>query len=463
MRTLSAVPAAVLVATTCVPASPVAPSKPAQPPQTLAAEIACDLADRVGPRLAGSPGDAAAVQWALEKMKELGLENVRAEPFKAPHWERGPASAAILAPALVPQPLSIAALGGSPSTPPDGITAQVVRVTSIDALKALSDDAVRGRIVFYDKRMERVRDGFASYGSTVDIRSQGAIEASKKGAVASLIRSVGTSNRRFPHTGAQRPFPDGVAPIPAAALAIPDAETLARLVARGPVTVRLTMQNTMHGEADSANVIGEVPGRELPGEVVLIGAHLDAWDLGRGAVDDGAGVGVVLEVARLLKTNPPRRTVRVVLFGNEENGLRGAIAYAKTHEAELASHQAALEIDGGAGRAWFMNWRGDASSEPFFARMAEPLKRWGIEGVKREEDAGGADLIPLTASGMTKIELQQDARPYFDVHHTADDTCDKIVPEDLGQVTAVTAWLTRELADAPSRLAHLPPPRQQQP
>jgi len=425
-------------------------------PATRAQDIACELTDAAGPRLAGSKGDALARAWALEKMKAIGLTNVREEPVTVPHWERGPISVEIVSPS---QPLVAAALGGSISTPPGGITAPVLRVTSIEALVALSDDQVRGKIVYFDKPMQRVRDGFASYGQTVDVRGKGAIAAAKKGAVASLIRSVGTSNARFPHTGSMR-YQEDVPKIPAAALAIPDADILTRLFARGQTpSVKLVLEATQHPDATSGNILGEVKGRTKPDEIVLIGAHLDSWDLGPGGVDDAAGVGVVLEVARLFLAEPPARTVRVVLFANEENGLKGARAYAVAHAAELPKHHVAFEVDGGAGEAWQLLWTAGEGADAAMAPLAKKLAPLGVEAVLRNDDAGGADLIPLEAAGVPRLGLKQDARRYFDLHHTADDTCDKIDPAEIAQLTAAAWQSVRHVANLPERLPAAPLPK----
>ena len=437
-------------------------------PETRAREIACELTDRVGPRLAGSRGDAAARAWALARMRALGLANVREEPAKVTHWERGPISVELVGsrPAsgdgaepwvLASQPLHAVALGGSVSTPPEGITAEVIRVESIEALAEVPDEQVRGKIVFFDKVMPRERDGFESYGRTVDVRSRGAIAAAKKGAVASLIRSIATSSARFPHTGGMR-YADDVPKIPAAALAVPDAELLARVAEHETPVVKIVLAATQHPDADSANVIGEITGREKPDEIVLLGAHLDSWDVGPGAVDDAAGVGVVLEVARLLKQDPPRRTVRVVLYANEENGLKGAFAYAAAHAEEMPKHQAAIEIDGGAGLAWQLLWRAGEGADALLRPLGPRLAPLGVERVGPHEHAGGADLIPLTPHGVPKLGFKQDARRYFDLHHSADDTCDKIVPEEIAQVTAATALVVRELAEMPARIPFAPPP-----
>jgi carboxypeptidase Q len=455
---VAAIGLAVLLANVTAAAPENQPSRSdlAGQPATRAHEVACELTDRAGPRLSGGPGDAPARAWALEKMKALGLANVREEPMTVPHWERGPISVELVAP--VKLPLIAAALGGSIATGPDGITAPVVRVVSIEALEALPADAVRGKIVFFDKPMPRLRDGFESYGKTVDVRKMGAIAAAKKGAVASLIRSVATSGARFPHTGAMQ-YQDDVPKIPAAALAVPDADALARWFARGEMPqVRLVLAATMHPDTVGGNVIGQVKGLDKPDEIVLLGAHLDSWDLGPGAVDDAAGVGIVLEVARLLAAHPARRTVRVVLFANEENGLGGAKAYAAAHAAELEKHQAAMEVDTGAGLAFRLQWLAGAAAAPHMQRLAKLLMPLGVEDAVRDPDAGGADLNPLTEVHVPKLELKQDARRYFDLHHSADDTCDKIDPAEIAQVTAAVATVVRFVADLPERLPPVPLP-----
>ncbi|HVO31119.1 MAG TPA: M20/M25/M40 family metallo-hydrolase [bacterium] len=426
----------------------------------LATEIACDLSDRVGPRLAGSAGDARAVAWAQKKMLALGLTNAHTEAATVPHWERGAASA-VLSGDGIEQSLAVTALGGSVATPAAGIEAEVVEVDSLKSLEKLSDDAVRGKIVFINQAMTRGRDAFNSYGNTVEIRGSGATAAAKHGAVAVVIRSVGTSAARFPHTGGMR-YAEGTPKIPAGALAVPDAELLHRLLAAGAkVRLKLVLETRDLGTSPSANVVADVRGTEKPDEIVLIGAHLDSWDLGRGAIDDAAGVGVVLDVAHALLATPPKRTVRVILFANEENGLAGARAYAAAHGPELAKHQAALEIDAGAGRVFASEWNGAPSAAAFFDALGARLAPLGIEAPKSDPDAGGADTIPLRFAGVPTVDLLQDGTRYFDLHHTADDTCEKIVAADLDQVRDATLITTWSLADAPSlfeRAPHAAPP-----
>lgn len=411
---------------------------------TQAFDIVRGLTVEAGPRLAGSKGDAAAVVWGVRTLKELGFSNVRAEKVTVPHWERGAESGEITAP--YPQPVVLAALGGSVGTPEAGITAPVIEVAGLDALAGIDPATVKGKIVFFNTRMERTKDG-SGYGRAVGVRGAGASRAAKLGAVAVLIRSIGTDNNRTPHTGAMR-YEEGVERIPAAALSNPDADLLAAQVATGkPVTFRLKLGARYFPDAESANVIGEIPGREKPEEIVLLGCHLDSWDLGTGAVDDGAGCAIMIEAARRIGKLPqkPRRTVRVVLFANEEFGLSGARAYAAAHQAELAKHVLAGESDFGSGRVWRIASRVDPAALPVIAALA------GLLGVEQgnNEAGGGADLGPLRPGRVPVVSLAQDGTYYFDLHHTANDTLDKIDPQDLDQNVAswaAVAYVAAEMA-----------------
>jgi hypothetical protein len=422
---------------------------------THAFEILKSLTVEVGSRFAGSMGDAAAVAWGLRTLKKLGLSNVHSEAVKVPRWVRGPASGEILRPYA--HPLALVSLGGSVSTAPEGIEAEVIEVASLEALKAVQPEAVRGKIVFFNQKTERARDG-SGYGKAVDVRSRGAIHASQAGAVAVLIRSIGTDQNRLPHTGGMW-YDDKVPKISAAALSNPDADLLAAEIASGqPVSVRLRISNRELGQAESANVVGEIPGREHPEEIVLLAAHLDSWDLGPGALDDGAGCAIVIETARLIAevAEKPRRTIRVVLFANEEFGLSGAKAYAKAHEAELARHIAATEADFGAARVW--RFRSRVAPEKLaaadaIAKLLAPL------GVARGDNRthGGADLIPLRAARVPLFSLMQDGSHYFDVHHTANDTLDKADPKDLDQNVAAYATFAYCAAEMNGGFGEAPP------
>jgi Zn-dependent M28 family amino/carboxypeptidase len=431
-----------------------------------ALETVRSLTDEVGPRLSGSPGYQAGVAWALRTLEQAGLARVHAEPCTVPHWERGEEGGEILevsqggAPAEpMRQPLSLAALGGSVGTGPEGLEAEVVEVPSLDAVDKLDRAQVAGKIVFYYARMERSRDG-SGYGVAVRPRGQGAIRAARLGAAGVLIRSAGTDDNRTPHTGAMR-YEEGVPNIPAAALANPDADVLHRLLGEGKrVRVRMRLGARTLPDAEGANVVGDVVGSAAPAEVVLLGAHLDSWDLGRGALDDGAGCAIVIEAGRQIAALPrrPRRTVRVVLFANEENGLRGARAYASAHAGELSTHAAALEADLGAGRVYEARFLGPPAAVPAFRAVAATLEPLGA-AASAEEAHSGADLLPLVAAGVPVLDLRQDATTYFDFHHTANDTIERVKKEDLDQAAASFAAAAYAAADAPGDFGRIPEDR----
>ena len=415
---------------------------------TKAYDVVRSLTVEVGPRPAGSKAHDDAVAWGVRTMKDMGFSNVRAEKATVPHWVRGQESGEIVAP--WPQPVHLAALGGSVGTPAEGIEAQVIEVPTLEAVDKIDP---KGKIVFYNVRMERARDG-SGYGRAVGVRGAGASRAAKLGAVAVLIRSIGTDNNRTPHTGAMR-YQDGIGKIPAAALSIPDADLLAAQIASGkPVTFRLKLGARTLPDVETASVVGEIPGREKPEEIVLLGCHLDSWDLGTGAIDDGAGCAIMMEAARLIGSRPkkPRRTVRVVLFANEEFGLSGARAYAEAHKDDLARHVMAGESDFGSGRVWRIASRVDPSKLPVVADLAKLL---GVE--QGENDSGGgADLSPMAPARVPIIALSQDGTYYFDYHHTANDTLDKIDPKDLDQNVASWAAVAYAIADLPGDLGRAP-------
>jgi carboxypeptidase Q len=390
---------------------------------TRASEWARSLADDVGPRPAGSDGDRAAVVWAVAKMKLLGLSNVRAERVRVTVWTRGVETGEILSPHR--QKLFLTALGGSVATPPAGIEGEVFEAASLEDLEARGAGA-RGKIVFFDKKMERRADG-AGYGKAVDVRGKGPSAAAKLGAIAVVIRSIGTDHDRLPHTGSVT-YEADAPKIPAAALSIPDAELLERMLRGGArVRIRVTLGCHDSPDAESANVVGEIPGTTRSNEIVLLGAHLDSWDLGTGANDDGAGCGIVLEAARLIGELPwrPARTIRVVLYANEEHGIEGGKAYREAHKAELPLHAAAFESDNGSGRPFALQWLAGASAEPALREIAEILEPLGSRSLL-EGGSGGADISPLRADGVPQFAVRQDASLYFDWHHTANDTVDKI-------------------------------------
>mgnify|MGYP001820164454 FL=1 len=407
------------------------------------------LTTEVGPRLAGTEAEARARQWAVAKLRELGFPSVRVEPFKVPLWLRGVERARIVAP--FPQPLTITALGGSASTGPGGVTGEVVSFDSLAALAAAADGSLQGRIAFVDEPMTRTQDG-SGYSVAVAKRRDAAYEAERLGAGALLIRSVGTSSRRFAHTGQMRDAGSSEQRgVPAAALAAPDADQLRRALGRGqPVELEVTITPEQRPPASSGNVIAEIPGRERPDEIVLAGAHLDSWDLGTGAVDDGAGVGIVVAAAKLLMDHlprGPRRTVRIVLFGSEEVGIIGARAYAEQHAATLADHVLAAESDFGAGDIWRFDTRVAPDKLPIVDTIGQALRPLGI-GPGGNDAHGGPDLEYLREAGVPVAGLVQNGWDYFDLHHTPDDTLDKIAPGALDQNVAAYAVLLYLVAES---------------
>lgn len=394
-----------------------------------------DLTDKVGQRLAGSEAEARGRAWAKAQMQQLGLVNIREESFPLTAWERGQASARILG---TNHSLAVAALGTSGATPAAGITADVACFSSLAAFRAAPDAAVTGRIVFIDHRMGVTQDG-SSYGMNGAVRRAGPALGAQKGAAAVLIRSLGTDYHRNPHTGGTV-FPAGVTPIPALALALPDAELLARRCAMGPVQMQL-VSTTSSKPGQSANVTAEIPGT-VPGEVVVLGGHLDSWDLGQGVFDDGAGVAISLAAAAAIKDHVertgqrPRRTIRVVLWGAEEFGLIGGRAYAAAHTQE--NIVLAGESDAGADRIYQVDSRVADAGLPLFADIASVLAPLGIDRATTNRAGGGPDVGPLAATGVGVIDLGQDMTRYFDVHHTPDDTLDKVDRRQLDQ--NVAAW-----------------------
>ncbi|MET0814035.1 MAG: M28 family peptidase [Pseudoxanthomonas sp.] len=399
------------------------------------------LTTEVGPRLAGSEADARAVAWAQAKFKTLGFDKVWTEAVTFPKWERRGESAAIVGANM--QPLTVTALGGSPG---GKIEADVVRFADLSALEAAADGALAGKIAFVDYQMRSARDG-SDYRNGSAIRGKGPSAAIRKGAIGFLMRSAGTDNHRVAHTGITR-FDAGLTPVPSASLTIPDADQLARLSALGPVRVRLDLDCGWNGEATSYNVIGEITGRSEPKEVVLIGGHLDSWDLGTGAIDDGAGVAITMAAGHLIGQlkQAPRRTIRVVAFANEEQGLYGGKAYALEHAADAAKHQLGAESDFGAGRIYAFNTGAPEHARAATRQIAEALAPLGIEFMP-DKGSAGPDIGPISARGATWAWLAQDGSDYFDLHHNADDTLDKIDPKALAQnvaAYAVFAYLAAE-------------------
>ncbi len=414
------------------------------------------LTTEVGPRLAGTPADAKAVEWAKAKMEAMGFDKVYLEPVTFPVWLRQHERAEVLAP--YPQPLVVTALGGSIGTGGKPIEAQIVAFANLDALKAAPEGSLEGKIAVITNRMVRFKDG-RGYGPAVGARSNGAVEAARKGAIAILIRSIGTSTNRFAHTGTMR-YVDDVARIPAAALSNPDADLIEHMVARGkPVRLRLDIGAETIADYTSHNVIGEIRGRDLPGEVVTIGGHLDSWDLGTGAIDDGAGVGITFAAGALIGQleRAPRRTVRVIAYANEEQGLYGGKAYAEARAAagEIDAHQLGAESDFGAGRVYALRAGVDPAAWPVIERIGQVLAPLGI-ATERTGGSPGPDVGPIVAKGAPWAQLAQDGIDYFDYHHTANDTLDKIDPRALDQQVAAYAVLAYLAAETDVDFGTLP-------
>ena len=398
-------------------------------------DIVEGLTTEVGPRLAGTEAEARARDWAVKRLTAMGFANVRVEPFDMPVWVRGRESAEIIAP--FPQPMVIAALGNSGSTGAEGVTGDIVAFDSIDTLKAAPNELVSGKIVFVDHAMPANQDG-SGYGQFGAPRRQGPTIASQKGALAIVVRSIGTDRHRNPHTGVMT-FSDGAKPIPAGALTNPDADQLLRILKRGqPVRMKLVLESRNLGTRQSGNVIAEVPGRDPSLTPILVGGHLDSWDQGTGAIDDGAGVAIAAAAAkRIMDAGRPLRTIRIVWFGAEEMGLFGGFDYRAKYGKQ--PHYALIESDFGADKIWKIDSKlGDARKAEAEA-IGKALAPLGIVTGKFDE-ADGSDIGPMINDGLPGIGLSQDGTRYFDLHHTPDDTLDKIDPAQLRQ--NVAAWTT---------------------
>ncbi|MFO7550978.1 MAG: M20/M25/M40 family metallo-hydrolase [Haliea sp.] len=413
---------------------------------TLAWDMVEALTTEVGPRLAGTEAEARARDWAVKRLRAMGFENVRVEPFTIPGWERGEERAALLAP--FPQPLAITGLGGSVGTPVAGLDAELVPFESLAALRAAAPGSLDGRIAYVSHAMQRSQDG-SSYGFYGELRRVGASVAAEKGALALLIRSIGTDSHRFPHTGQMR-YADGVPRIPAAALSNPDADQIERVALRGePIRVRLAMSPQASAAAPSGNVIAEIVGRERPEEIVIIGGHLDSWDLGTGAIDDGAGVAITTAAAKLILDSGqrPRRTIRLILWGAEEVGLLGGYEYLQAHREQLPQHIIGTESDFGAERIWQLTAQVSPAGQAVVDIMSELLAPLGVAPGSMDKSGSGPDLIPMVEAGLPSLRLVQNGMDYFDLHHTHDDTLDKIDPVALDQNVAayvVFAWLAAD-------------------
>ncbi len=411
-------------------------------------------------RLSGSPGAAAAVEWARAAMLGDGLQNVALEPCLVPHWERGAvAELRIIAPPeLVNEVLPVIALGGSVPTPEFGLSADVVEVKSWDELAKIGDGA-KGRIIFFSRPMDaELMDTGDAYGKAVDQRGRGAVEAAKAGAMAAIVRSMTTRIDDFPHTGAMH-YEANVKKIPAAAVATRAAERLSTLLAGGrTLRMMLKLECRTLDDAPSANVLGELPGRELPDEVVVLGGHLDCWDVGQGAVDDGGGVCQAIEALRLIKALglQPRRTIRAVAFMNEENGGRGARAYFTDHEPLLGKHVLALESDSGPFTPRAFTTDANPEALAILRDIGALMRHAGIQDVV--PGGGGADVDPMKAAGVIVMGYAPDQQRYFDLHHSDRDTIDQVSPREINLGAACLAAMAYVVADMPDALPRNPVP-----
>ena len=423
----------------------------ASPPQGsgVAWDIVADLTTEIGARLDGSPREAAARDWAVVRLTSLGFKNVHIEPFTILGFVRGAESAMLTGP--YPHNLHITALGNSVPTPKGGLSAEVVYFASLDALKAAPEGSLTGKIAFIDNQMLPNQDG-SGYGPYGNARRQGPAVAASKGAVAAVIRSAGTDHNRDPHTGGTN-FPAGSRAIPAGAVSAPDADLIARIAAKGKsMTINLVLESHPQANMPSGNVIADLPGRDPSLPPVLVACHLDSWDLGTGAIDDGAGCAIVTAAAmRAQQGGQPLRTIRVLWAGSEELGGFGGIAYAKAHATE--PHALAMESDFGADRVWRVDLNFAPANKPLGAKVSAALAPMGIV-TGAAKAGGGTDVEPIIAAQkLAVVDLQQDGTRYFDLHHTPDDTLDKIDPAQLEQNVAAWTAVLKVLANEPGVIA----------
>src|SRR5437588_2540685 len=412
------------------------------------------LANNIGPRLTGSAQAAKAVEYVSNELKAIGCE-VQLEKVAVPQWVRGEETAALVQfPGMAEnttQKIVLCALGESVATPSEGITADVVAVRNFDELKAMSRRKAAGKIVLFnypfDKQMAAEGRGGEAYGEAVVYRADGPSAAARQGAVACLIRSVGGADYRLPHTGLTN-YANDAPKIPAGAVPAEDADLIANLIQQGPVKMKLVLAPQTLPDVESANVIADIKGSEHPEQMVIVSGHLDSWDLGTGAIDDGAGVAVSIEAANLIQKLhlKPKRTIRVIAWMNEENGEAGSKQYAKDHEKQISNHFAAMETDSGAGHPVGVSIKANPEVKKMFATVAKILKDSGA-GILDLVEHCGADIEPLEKAGVPAFSPIQDNRFYFDYHHTAADTLDKIVPKELAENSAVIAVVAYALAN----------------
>lgn len=441
-----------LCASTAAVAAPATPEalRDAALKDDVAWEITEGLTTEIGPRLAGTEAEARARLWSLRKLKALGFSNVRIETCEMPVWVRGAESGEIIAP--FPARLALTALGNSAATPAEGLEGEIAYFPTLADLEAAKDGSLKGKIAFVSHAMKPTQDG-SSYGPFGQARRIGPNIASQKGAAAIVIRSIGTDHHRNPHAGNTN-FAAGVAPIPAAALSIPDAENLERILARGqPVRMKLLLTPTVSAKGQSGNVIADVPGSDPQAGIIVIGGHLDSWDLGTGAIDDATGVAITAAAAkRIMDAGAPRGTIRVVWFGAEEVGGCGGPSYYERHKGER--HVLTAESDFGADRIWSFKAKLGDGAKPLTDRLGRVLAPLGI-AFSAGEAQGGADIAPLVKSGVPVIDLDQDGTRYFDLHHTPDDTLDKVDREALRQNVAAWTAMLAIAANAPEVLGQV--------
>ncbi len=410
------------------------------------------MTNNIGPRLSGSKQAERAVQYVADEMKKLGLK-VQLQELKVPHWVRGEEKGELvefdgMAKGSI-QKIALTALGGSVATPKDGLTADVIVVENFDELKKLGRKNVEGKIVVYnnkfDQKMAEVGYGIQAYGAAGIYRRQGAIEAAKLGAVASLVRSIGSSQNRLPHTGGMS-YEDGVTKIPGAAIAFEDGELFAYLAKMGKIRMKLILTPQTLPDATSYNVIADLVGSEKPDEIIVVSGHLDSWDLGTGALDDAVGVAMAMQVPYLLKQLKlkPKRTIRVVAFMNEENGFVGAKTYAE--KADIDKHFAAIESDLGASHPVGFLYAGKEEGLNFFGELSKILESQGANIVQRQPSVS-SDISELTKKGVPSFAPWYDTRTYFNYHHNAADTLDKVNPKELAENASLMAVLAYGLAN----------------
>lgn len=414
-------------------------------------EQVAHLTENIGPRPSGSLQAKAAVDYVAAELKQLGLE-VRLEEARVPHWVRGAESAELVeyagqAPGTT-QKVVLTALGGSTATPGEGITADVVVVDNFEALKSLGRERVAGKIVLFNEIFDKQKAAggmaFMAYGEAVRYRGAGPKAAAELGAVAALVRSVGSADYRLPHTGWSSP-----AGIPAGAVTAEDAELIGHLAGQGRVRMRLTLTPQKLPDAISYNVIADLKGSEFPEQIVVVSGHLDSWDLGTGAIDDGAGVAIAMEAAELLQKLHlrPKRTLRVIAWMDEESGGAGSLAYSKDYLAEFPRHVAAIESDGGAAHPLGFDAKITARAAEMLRPALDVLQSFGATVLRESSYPPGADIAAMSEAGVPTLGVMQDGRTYFNYHHTAADTLDKIVPGELRENAAALAVVAYAIAN----------------